>query len=82
MKGLKRLEYRGYDSAGVAFDGDATVAIGDNNFNEIRYPDAPDPTLPLAIVWLSWNLLCCIQCAIMHVQCIATSSTGYMCNWL
>lgn len=36
VKGLKRLEYRGYDSAGVAFDGDAMVAIGDNNFNEIR----------------------------------------------
>ena len=27
IKGLKRLEYRGYDSAGVAFDGDDTVLV-------------------------------------------------------
>ena len=27
MKGLKRLEYRGYDSAGVAFDDDVSIDL-------------------------------------------------------
>ena len=37
MKGLKRLEYRGYDSAGIAFDGDENVVIQGENLTETRW---------------------------------------------
>ena len=36
VKGLKRLEYRGYDSAGVAFDGDSTIKIEGESLTETR----------------------------------------------
>ena len=37
VKGLQRLEYRGYDSAGVAFDSDEKVSVQGFEGNKIRY---------------------------------------------
>ena len=37
MKGLQRLEYRGYDSAGVAFDGDCNINVKGEKVNKTRY---------------------------------------------
>ena len=36
VKGLKRLEYRGYDSAGLAFDGDETITVQGESLTETR----------------------------------------------
>jgi glucosamine 6-phosphate synthetase-like amidotransferase/phosphosugar isomerase protein len=36
VKGLKRLEYRGYDSAGLAFDGDGKITIQGESLPETR----------------------------------------------
>ena len=36
VKGLKRLEYRGYDSAGLAFDGDAKITVQGESLIETR----------------------------------------------
>ena len=37
VKGLQRLEYRGYDSAGVAFDGDCNVSVKGESVSKTRY---------------------------------------------
>ena len=37
VKGLQRLEYRGYDSAGVAFDGDCNIDVKGEKVNKTRY---------------------------------------------
>ena len=37
VKGLQRLEYRGYDSAGVAFDGDCNINVKGEKVNKTRY---------------------------------------------
>ena len=36
VKGLKRLEYRGYDSAGLAFDGDGKITVQGESLQETR----------------------------------------------
>jgi len=36
VKGLQRLEYRGYDSAGVAFDGDCNVSVKGESVSKTR----------------------------------------------
>jgi glucosamine--fructose-6-phosphate aminotransferase (isomerizing) len=36
VKGLKRLEYRGYDSAGLAFDGDDKITVQGQSLTETR----------------------------------------------
>jgi len=37
VKGLQRLEYRGYDSAGVAFDGDCNISVKGESVSKTRY---------------------------------------------
>lgn len=34
VNGLHRLEYRGYDSSGIAFDGDEFVGEGENQLSK------------------------------------------------
>ena len=59
VKGLQRLEYRGYDSAGVAFDGDCNINVKGEKVNKTRYVYTYK-TLNLVYIILSFQVICLI----------------------
>ena len=62
VKGLQRLEYRGYDSAGVAFDGDCSASEQGQSVSKTRYAywylwfkltQQPHPVCDVSVVYYS-----------------------------
>ena len=68
VKGLQRLEYRGYDSAGVAFDGDCNVSVKGESVSKTRYAQwhlwlkfklnqQPQPVSDISVVYFICRLV-------------------------
>jgi len=68
VKGLQRLEYRGYDSARVTFDGDCNVSVKGESMSKTRYAQwhlwlkfklnqQPQPVSDISVVYFVCRLV-------------------------